>query len=56
MKIYAIIGESGQVIDARDIPQMPPGYIEMKSQRPWGDDYVAAENGEWIEYKGSEES
>lgn len=47
MKIYAIIGESTQVIDETKDPKCPEGHIEMKSPRPEGD-YVAAKGGKWV--------
>lgn len=43
-KVYALVGDYIQVI----CEECPVGYIEMVSMRPDGD-YVAGENGQWID-------
>ena len=53
MKIYARVGESMPFTDERKNPEMPEGYIEMKTKRP-GENYIAAENGEWVKVSEQE--
>ena len=48
-KVFATVGQSSQSIDYTDNPQTPPGMIEMASERPPEGDWIAAEDGTWIQ-------
>lgn len=54
MKVYAIIGESTQVIDETKGPQKPEGHIEMKEARPEGN-YIAEKGSKWVVAEEKEE-
>lgn len=45
--IFAIPGESQQQLGG----DCPDGWVEMESERPVGDGWVASANGKWIKHK-----
>lgn len=45
--IFAKHGNSEQQFGG----QCPDGWVEMESERPDGDGWVASENGKWIKHK-----
>lgn len=51
-KIYAIIGTSSMTVVADSVKYTPAtNEVLMQSERPAEGDYVANENGEWVEDK-----
>ena len=51
-KIYAVIGTNSMTIVADAVKYNPQaGEVLMKSERPSEGDYIANENGEWVEDK-----
>ena len=54
MKIYAEPGYAGYTLDLSETPFCPEGFVEMSEERP-GLNFIATQNGQWIEKSASED-